>query len=354
MTKMIISGLAAALLAGCVAYYPYPYAVDATVSSTGETVYYTDETEDYVFYPGSVYYPWSSMDYFYFGNHYYRPAASFSFSIGGYAGGPWYGPYYGPYYYPGYYSTWNAPYYPYPYSYFGAAYGWGAWNAWYNPYWRHHYYGHGNDYGGGHGRYDDGRGGHDGGHDGGAGGNYGEPGYAGRPPAGTRPIRQVGNEAYDYPTGDEARERATMSRDRARQLQSPPGQGMPPQTSRQVSVAPSRSDSDRGMVVVNRNDSKVQPTRVEPVERQRFGRTTMPAQGPGTQPVRPATQAMPAAPLAMPADRRRSIPSAPPPSNTRWERSEDSASGSYERQDSGDDDRQDGRKDHERRYRDRD
>jgi hypothetical protein len=85
MIKMIISGLAAALLAGCVTYYPYPYAVDASVSSTGETVYYTEETEDNVSYAGSVYYPWASMDYFYFGNHYYRPAASFSFSIGGYA-----------------------------------------------------------------------------------------------------------------------------------------------------------------------------------------------------------------------------------------------------------------------------
>lgn len=321
MIKKTIAGLTALLLAGCVTYYPYPYAVESTVSSTGETVVYAEEPDDYDYYDSSVdssvYYPWTSVDYFYFGNHYYRPAVTFSLSYGIYGGGPWYGAYYGPYYYPSYWSFGYSPYYSYPY--FGAAYAWGAWNYWYAPNWHHNYYGHG--YGHGHGNghgYDNGdgygyghKGGYRDGHNGGRVGDYGrgrsnrsgnygnnsgDQGYAGDPRDRTGQDRQGRNERPGS-AQDRNREIGTVNRNRSGQQQ----------TRRQVGVPSSGSSPDRGIVVDNRNDNKLKPNRTGPVQRQPInGSVTSRGTYGGVQrnandQVR--TQPQPSRPVPMPAQR---------------------------------------------------
>jgi hypothetical protein len=203
MVKALIIVIMSAMLAGCASPY----------HSMRDSGYSYPATRTYVLSPSyfdAAWYPWWSMDYFYLGSHYYRPFDS-SFSFGLYSGYP----YYSPYFFPGYYSAWYAPYRYYD-PWFGGNYGWGFGYSHYHPYWRHHY-------------------------------AAPEDRTPRRDPANARVPRQ-GKYWDDGQLGYS-------------------GQGSPekPRAARNVSVAPSGNAGDRGMVIINRSDSKIGPTRAGPV-----------------------------------------------------------------------------------------
>jgi len=228
MKKQIFSGIAIALLSGCVYYVPYEVA--ATEPWVDQPVAYEEPAVTYESYGVSPYYPWASLDYFYFGNSYYGPYSGFSFSLGFYGGGGWYPPYYNPYYY----SAWYQPffgfpypyYYPYPYAYYG-----GGYNQW-----NHH---HDDYHGGGH------DGGYGGGHDGGYGGHG--SGHPGNGP---------GDSYYGNGVNRSVRQGVYPSLDRHVQVQRQPGQ-----FNRNAPQTPSANGANHGTPVANRGDNKIMPSR---------------------------------------------------------------------------------------------
>jgi hypothetical protein len=264
MIKTLIATLPMVLLAACATtYYSEPEYDYLTYEDDGygeevliEDSYYDESlqgspahvlTETYV---DASYYPWYSMDYFYLGSHhyrpyyggsYYRPYYASSFSVGfnfGY-------PFYSPYDYPRYYAGWYAPIY-----YYGGHYGSGGGYRSYDPYWNRGYGRHGNyshydnRNGRGHGNSDN-YGGRQGGYD-----NHNQVGYSDDRPDGRPTERREDRGTSDR--GVRPGERSALMRSDATN------------TSRSVSVAPGRGNSDRGMVVSRRNDAKVMPSRTEP------------------------------------------------------------------------------------------
>jgi len=217
--KQIVVSLAVLALSGCVYYVPYEVAV--TEPPVDEAVVYEEPAVVYESYVVSPYYPWASVDYFYLGNNYYRPYSGVFFSYGFYAGGGWYSPYYNPYYY----SAWYQPFYGFPYPYYGAGY-----DPWYHHYPHHAYQP----------RHDDDRDGHQG----------GGVGRFDRGPKDSNSGNGVdGN----------ARTAGHSSLDRHVPLQRQPGQ-----LERNISTTPATDGSDRGMVIINRGDSKTQPSHTQP------------------------------------------------------------------------------------------
>jgi len=251
MVKALIIVIMSAMLAGCASSY----------HSMRDWEYYYPATRTYVLSPSyfdAAWYPWWSMDYFYLGSHYYRPFGS-PFSFGLYSGYP----YYNPYFFPGYYSAWYAPYRYYD-PWFGGSYGWGFGFSHYYPYWRRH---------------------------------DGEP-------TDRAPLRDPSNGRVPRrgKYGDD--ERLGYS-----------GQGSPetPRAVRNVSVAPSGSAGDRGMVIINRSDSKIGPTRAGPVS----GARTAPSQPDVLRSRIPAAELrVNPGPVAAPS--RRSYPSPMMPSTKRY------------------------------------
>ena len=286
MFKHIFLGIAVLLLAGCVAYYPYPERVYSASDNTTQVYDQGYDTEQYdsadeasVVYGSNYYYPWWSVDYFYLGNHYYRPSLSFSFSYGS----PWYSPYYGYYGYPHHHSPWY-PAYGYPYAYYGPqswwslgfSFGYGYGYGWNDPYWYNRYRGHDhyryghNYYGhkGGYGRRYAGYGGHGRGYDQyGRGQGRGYDGYENRHQQDG--YRRDGQYADRYDRGERNGNR-NGNPNRTYQPVDPGRRGQHSQipTDRRVSVAPSGPGTDRGMVVVNRNDGKTRQSRVQPIASQ--------------------------------------------------------------------------------------
>ena len=225
MKKLLILPLLV-LLTGCVTYY-YPQ------TALQDGVYYAEDDPSYVVYSdsyaGVAYYPWSSLDYFYLG---YYPYSGFGFNYG-YGGGFSFGisyaysPWYYPYSYYGYYSPWYASYYRYPY--YPA---WRPYHGYYSHYNRgHHKYGQRN-YNGGH------RGG---GHD-----------------------RYAGNDNYNPRNrgaeNEDRHENPAERRNKGSQFNSYSAS----RVNRYVSTAPSGYSSDRGMVIRNRETTKIGKSRLEP------------------------------------------------------------------------------------------
>jgi len=217
MRKLLILPLLV-LLTGCVTYY-YPQ------TALQDGVYYAEDDPSYVVYSNSyagvAYYPWSSLDYFYLG---YYPYPSYGFGYGyggGFSFGISYGysPWYYPYSYYGYYSPWYASYHHYPY--------YPAWRPYHGYYSRgHHKYNKGYR-GGGHDRY--------------AGNDNHAP-------------RNRGDENEDrYENPDERRNRGN-------QLNSYSAS----RVNRYVSTAPSGYSGNRGMVIRNRETTKIGKSRLEP------------------------------------------------------------------------------------------
>ena len=239
MKKTVLFTLLILMLAACAApaqRYEVVY-VDSPYAPPGPR---------YAYFAGSPYYPWASVDYFYLGNPYFPPYGPAWFSVGYYAGPAWYGPWYGPYYPPFFWSAWYSPFYHYPYPYFGGAYG---------------RYGHRGP--GSHGRYPHGRHAYrppNGGHDGNRGGYRSGHDHGREAPADTTAGGPAGA-GYRQDMGDRARGREPAVRDPDRR-----GQRVPYQTSRQVSVAPSGGPPSQGMVIVNRQDRKMQPNRQHQTE----------------------------------------------------------------------------------------
>ncbi len=268
MIKLLISSLMMAMLAGCVS--PYYSMADSGYSSNEVTAgvpYQDSYARPSGYVQSTAYYPYWSMDYFYLGSHYYRPSYGSSFSISLSSGYP----YYGPYFDPGYYSPWYAPY-SYYNPWFGTHYAWGGGYGRYDPYWRHGY--------GSHGYYRSPRYGHSGGYDRG----HDSGGYD-RGRGNDRNDEQVSGNGgarpgSGYRQGGErgVREPEPLVRDRAGQ-----GRTEPVGTNRNVSLAPSRERTDRGMVVVNRGDGKPRPNRPDPVSRQ-GGTYGAPPPAPGASP----------------------------------------------------------------------
>jgi hypothetical protein len=274
MFKLLISSLILATMTGCVS--PYYSMADPYQGAYDENGYYENSyagPSTYVqstAYLGAAYYPYWSMDYFYLGSHYYRPSYGTSYSISLSSGYP----YYGPYYYPDYYSSWYAPY-SYYNPWFGMHYSWGSRYGHYDPYWRHGYgshawrsprYGHfgGYDRRHGSGGYDRGR------------ESYRNDGRVGNN-VGARPGRDS-RQVDDYRRGGQrvVQDREPPVRDRADR-----GRTHPARANRNVSLAPSRTTTDRGMVVVKHIDGKPGPNRLGPVTRHgsTYGSSRLPAPG---------------------------------------------------------------------------
>lgn len=101
MKKLFVLSLLI-LLTGCVTYYQPETALE-------DGVYYAEDDPSYVFnsgdYSGVVYYPWSSLDYLYLGySNYYGYGFTYGYPYG------WvYSPWGYPYAYYDYYSPWSFP-----------------------------------------------------------------------------------------------------------------------------------------------------------------------------------------------------------------------------------------------------
>ena len=221
MKKLLILPLLV-LLTSCVTYY-YPQ------TALQDGVYYAEDDPSYVVYSNSyagvAYYPWSSLDYFYLG---YYPYSGYGIGYG--YGGGWsfgisygYSPWYYPYSYYGYYSPWYASYYRYPY--YPAR----------RPY--HGYYSH---YNRGHHKYKKGHRG--GGHD----------------------DRYAGNDNYDPRNRGAENEDRYENPDERRNKGSQFNGYSASRVNRYVSTAPSGYSSDRGMVIRNRETTKIGKSRLEP------------------------------------------------------------------------------------------
>ena len=223
MKKLLILPLLV-LLTGCVTYY-YPQ------TALQDGVYYAEDDPSYVVYSdsyaGVAYYPWSSLDYFYLG---YNPYPRYGFGYGyggGFSFGISYGysPWYYPYSYYGYYSPWYASYNHYPYY----------------PAWRPYrgYYSH---YNRGHHKYKKGHRG--GGHD----------------------DRYAGNDNYDPRNRGAENEDRYENPDERRNKGSQSNSYSASRVNRYVSTAPSGYSSNRGMVIRNRETTKIGKSRLEPTK----------------------------------------------------------------------------------------
>jgi len=220
MKKLLILPLLV-LLTSCVTYY-YPQ------TALQDGVYYAEDDPSYVVYSdsyaGVAYYPWSSLDYFYLG---YYPYPRYGYGYGGgFSFGISYGysPWHYPYSYHGYYSPWYASYYHYPYY------------PVMRPY--HGYYSRHNR---GHHKYNKGHRG--GGHD----------RYAGND---NRDRRNRGDENEDrYENPDKRRKKGSQINSYGAS-----------RVNRYVSTAPSGYSSNRGMVIRNRETTKIGKSRLEPTK----------------------------------------------------------------------------------------
>jgi len=211
------------LLTGCVTYY-YPQTAieDGVYYAEDDPAYVNNAYVDYSYgYAGAAYYPWRSMDYFYLG---YGPYTGYSLGYGGYIGSGFsIGLSYG-------YSPWDYPYYSYysPWHYSHYAY---------YPYY-HHGYGHKNRKNH-HGRGDDRHG-------------RGDEHYVGNDGTDRRNRGGEDEDGNEDP-GDRRGRTNTGSA------------GVSP-VRRYVSTTPSGYSGNQGMVIRNRETTKIGRSRTEPVK----------------------------------------------------------------------------------------
>ena len=169
-------------------------------------VYYAEDDPSYVVYPrgygGVGYYPWSSLDYFYMG-YYPYPGYAWGYS-------PWYYPYYYYGYYPPHYFSWN---------YYAAWWPYGSYCSHYNG--CRHYENHRGD------RHD----------------------------------RYAGRDEDDRHNRD-GRDADDENQD-TRKARGPDSHGVSP-VRRYVSTAPAGYSGNRGMVIRNREETKIGKSYLEP------------------------------------------------------------------------------------------